>query len=146
MGKPKKLKKYTSNGYIRFTLFVLATIILWIIRTNSYNNWLVDTNKKEHDQIWQLFYPFMCMPIISLIYWISEWWKKYRYLIPIIASVAGFFLYIFSSDWWEHIWETIPLSDFIPTWIPSFIAALIWIWIVRIIFAITKSFNSKNKK
>jgi hypothetical protein len=146
MKKSKKINRYKLSWYIHFILFVLATIILWIMRIKTYNTWLADINKTEYDPLWELIYLYFFMPLISLIYWISEWWKKYRYIIPIIACLAGFFLYIFASDWWEYSWETIPLITIIPTWVPSLITTLIWIWIIRIILAIIKPIKNNTNK
>jgi len=154
MTELKKKPRYYSSSIINFIIFLILAIAIYCHWTNAYNERLTDIDKYhawlidrvERDSMRQLVYPFLFIPFIAFIYWLLEWDKKYRYLIPIITSITWFLIYVFASDWWEHIWEIISLSAFVPTWIPSFIAALIWVWIVRIITTIIKAVKSKNKK
>ena len=152
--KIKKKSRYYLSSVISLVIFLALTLIIYYKWTNDYNERLKELNeyhawlkkRVEQDSIRQLLYIFWYMPIISFIYWLLEWNKKYRFIIPLITAIVAFFLEYFASDWWKHIWEALPWDNFITIWIPSFIAALIWIWINRIIFAIIKAIKSKNKK
>ena len=144
MNKLKNKNRYYISGIISFIIFIILAIILYHRWINQYNERLV--NKTEPDPIRQLIYPLRYIPIISLIYWLLEWNKRYRFIIPFITAIVAFILEYLASDWWKQLWEALPRNDFFIIWIPSFIAALIWIWINRIIFAIIKAIKSKKKK
>ena len=152
--KIKKKSRYYISSIISLVVFMLLALMIYYKWTNEYNErlknieeyhaWLRE--RAEQDPIRQLIYPFWYMPIISFIYWLLEWNKKYRFIIPFITAIVAFLLEYFASDWWKYIWEALPWNEFLIIWVPSFIAALIWIWISRIIFAIIKAIKSKKKK
>ncbi len=144
MMKQKKKSRYYLSSIINLVIFMLLALMLYYKWINQYNERLV--NKAEPDPIRQLIYPLWYIPEISFIYWLLEWNKKYRFIIPFITATVAFFLDYLASDWWKQLWEALPRNDFFIIWIPSFIAALIWIWINRIIFAIIKAIKSKKKK
>ena len=154
MTKSKKKSRYYLSSIINLVIFLLLALLIYYKWINSYNTRLIEIDeykawlrdRVEQDSIRQLLYPMWHMPIISFIYWLLEWRKKYRFIIPFIAAIIAFFMDYFASDWWKHLWEALPWEDFFIIWIPSFIAALLWIWIIRIIFAIIKAFKSKKKK
>jgi len=152
--KIKKKSRYYLSSVISLVIFLALALIIYYKWTNDYSERLKELDeyhawlreRVEQDSIRQLLYIFWYMPIISFIYWLLEWNKKYRFIIPFITAIVAFFLEYFASDWWKHIWEALPWDNFITICIPSFIAALIWIWINRIIFAIIKAIKSKKKK
>ena len=144
MNKLKNKNRYYISSIISLIIFIILALILYYRWINQYNERLV--NKIEPDPIRQLIYPLRYIPIISLIYWLLEWNKKYRFIIPFITAIAAFILEYLASDWWKYLWEALPRKNFFIIWMPSFIAALVWVWIVRIIAAIIKAIKSKNKK
>ena len=152
--KIEKKSRYYLSSVISLVIFLALALIIYYKWTNDYSERLKELDeyhawlreRAEQDPIRQLLYIFWYMPIISFTYWLLEWNKKYRFIIPFITAIVAFFMEYFASDWWKHIWEALPWNDFITIWIPSFIAALIWIWINKIIFAIIKAIKSKNKK
>lgn len=152
--KIEKKSRYYLSSVISLVIFLALALIIYYKWTNDYSERLKELDeyhawlreRVEQDSIRQLLYIFWYMPIISFTYWLLEWNKKYRFIIPFITAIAAFFMEYFASDWWKHIWEALPWNDFITIWIPSFIAALIWIWINKIIFAIIKAIKSKKKK
>jgi len=152
--KIEKKSRYYLSSVISLVIFLALVLIIYYKWTNDYSERLKELDeyhawlreRAEQDPIRQLLYIFWYMPIISFTYWLLEWNKKYRFIIPFITAIVAFFMEYFASDWWKHIWEALPWNDFITIWIPSFIAALIWIWINKIIFAIIKAIKSKKKK
>ena len=152
--KIEKKSRYYLSSVISLVIFLALALIIYYKWTNDYSERLKELDeyhawlreRAEQDPIRQLLYIFWYMPIISFTYWLLEWNKKYRFIIPFITAIVAFFMEYFASDWWKHIWEALPWNDFITIWIPSFIAALIWIWINKIIFAIIKAIKSKKKK
>ena len=138
MKKSKKLNRSSISWYIHFILFILATIALRYIWIYDYNTRLNNPNKAEPDPIWQIIYLIAYMPLLALIYWISEGWKKYRFIIPLISLIVAFIFFITSYN--SHI---VQLSDM---WIavPSAIASLIWIWLFRIIHSIIRAITKKT--
>ena len=152
--KIEKKSRYYLSSVISLVIFLALALIIYYKWTDDYSERLKELDeyhawlreRVEQDSIRQLLYIFWYMPIISFTYWLLEWNKKYRFIIPFITAIAAFFMEYFASDWWKHIWEALPWNDFITIWIPSFIAALIWIWINKIIFAIIKAIKSKKKK
>ncbi len=152
--KIEKKSRYYLSSVISLVIFLALALIIYYKWTNDYSERLKELDeyhawlreRAEQDPIRQLLYIFWYMPIISFTYWLLEWNKKYRFIIPFITAIVAFFMEYFASDWWKHIWEALPWNDFITIWIPSFIATLIWIWINKIIFAIIKAIKSKKKK
>ncbi len=144
MDKPKNKNRYLISGIINLIIFIILALILYYRWISQYNKRLV--NKTEPDPIRQLIYPLRYIPIISLIYWLLEWNKRYRFIIPFITAIVACILEYLASDWWKQLWEALPRNDLFIIWIPSFIAALIWVWIVRIVTTIIKAIKSKNKK
>lgn len=152
--KIEKKSRYYLSSVISLVIFLALALIIYYKWTNDYSERLKELDeyhawlreRVEQDSIRQLLYIFWYMPIISFTYWLLEWNKKYRFIIPFITAIVAFFMEYFASDWWKHIWEALPWNDFITIWIPSFIATLIWIWINKIIFAIIKAIKSKKKK
>ena len=149
-GLNKKFRYYLSSivFLIDFLLLVLFMYFDWnnaynerLINLDKYHAWLID--RVEMDSIRQLIYLYY-MVQISFVYWLLEWNKKHRFIIPIITGIATFILYYFAADWW-HMRENFDFRDIFVAF-PSIVSALIWIWIARAIFVIIKRIKVKIGK
>ena len=97
----------------------------------------------QSDPIWQLIFPFGLIPFIALIFWLLDWWKKYRWYILILVAIVSPLIGIISTVWWMFNLDRYFFADLLYFIVPALVAALIWIWFSKIIKIIVNSIRTR---
>jgi len=131
------------NKYKLYIIYLIFMIFLWIRQVLDW--WVF---RLWDDPIWHLLFYFAFMPFFSFLFWILIWGSHKWWIFPIYALLVTIFVFVFFSNWWLKILmnlQDLCWYSFLYIVCPSFLAAIIWVIITRIVLLVWKLFKHKKQ-